>query len=294
MSRGPALILVAALGAWSVAQEAATPPRRSIADGLVRQLVEIGKLKLPTAEHGLEIGHGEGPLVVVVRRADGSLDVQELDRGPGDHGETPAKNQVDQPEEVEVTEQQGPAAAAEVKVASLRITRKGEELAVGPVGDPRAWSGKAVAREPLLAQLRAEFERTKGSKSAGSLLLEVNGDAFLQELLSCWDLARQVGFTALMLSPSDVDPSGSKEARAVLRDLPVKYKWKFDRVPGIPQKVTDGELLFAVDGPMRVREIAPWFVECARTGIWRLGFVCQKDAKTRVKLATNLPFDRGR
>ncbi len=32
---------------------------------------------------------------------------------------------------------------------------------------------------------------------------------------------------------------------------------------------------------------------CARAGIWQIGFAGQRDRRTRFKLETNLPFDRG-
>lgn len=297
----PARVLLALLGSGLCAlaqapgaEQDPAPRRRSLADGLVRQVVEVGKIALPTAPGGLELGAGEGPLVMVVRRADGTLDVQELDRGAGDHGESREKAVVTPPEEDEVREEAGPEPKKPVKVATVRITRRDEDLAIGPAAEPLAWTGKQIAEAPVLAMLREQFQRTRETKEAGNLLMEVGADAFVQDLLTTWSLARQVGFRTLLLSPVGCDNSQQAESRAVLRELPKRLGWKAERVgPKGMLRIYDGELLIALDGPVRMRDVSPWFVECAQAGIWRIGFVCQKDAKTRVKVPTDLPFDRG-
>lgn len=63
-------------------------------------------------------------------------------------------------------------------------------------------------------------------------------------------------------------------------------------MPGPPrQPVADGELLVLLDGAATFGEIAPLRRECALAGLWQIRFLGMRDARTRVKLPSHLPFD---
>lgn len=265
---------------------------RSLADGLVRQRIEIDGLRPPHLDVGLEIGAGEGPLVLMVRRPDGKLEFTELDRGPGDHGKAPAPDRIDQPVE-QAAAAPAPPPAHTLAVATVRIERSDDRVSVRAGVDAEPLVGESVAKErlqPLLGELLAS---RRASDVAGQLLLEVAPDATMQDVLTVCEVARAAGFTVLMFSGSRAGPIDD-DVRGLLAALPAKFGWRTERTgPGGAQPMCDGELLVLFDGPARWADFVPLYVECAKIGIWRISFVGQRDAQTRGKLPANLPFDRG-
>lgn len=283
-------VLVAVLAA----QEPAPPasPRRSLADGLVRQRIEIDRLRPPRIDAGLEIGAGEGPLVLLVRRADGTLEVTEIERGLGEHGVAPDPDRLDVPVEQEAAAPALPP-GHNMAPATVQIERSDGRVSVRAGKDVEPLVGEAVAKDrlrPLLAELLAS---RRDSNVAGQLLLEIAPDAAMQDVLAVCEVARAAGFTTLMFSGSRAGPIREAD-RELLAALPAKFGWRTARMgPGGAQPICDGELLVLLDGPARWADFVPLYIQCAKVGIWRISFVGQQDAKTRCKLPANLPFDRG-
>ena len=79
-----------------------------------------------------------------------------------------------------------------------------------------------------------------------------------------------------------------------LVSLPATFDWPVERVAGAAQQpICEGELLVLLDGECRWSRFRSLLQECAKIGIWQIALVGQKDARTRLKLPTHLPFDRG-
>ncbi len=308
----PGLLLALVLAqepAFAQEPGAAAAPRRSLADGLVRQRIETDGLRPPRCEGGLEMAAGTGPLVLLVRRADGSFEVQAIDRGLGDHGEAPEKGRIDEPLEEELEEEVAeakpekrakdgqPAAAspATALLATVRLARTDTAVTIGTKAQPDRLRGKDLDRAALRTLLAESFLAAKGGKFEGQILIDASASASLQDVLTTVELARAAGFTTVMF---DGVAAGGKrlpaEQEDLVRGIPQQFGWKVEHLgPAKRQPVCDGELLLLVDGPATWGEIAPLYMLFARAGIWRISFVAQQDAKTRWKLPANLPFDRG-
>ena len=277
-----------------LAQEAPAPPKRTLADGLVRQRIEIDRLSPPVVQAGLELGAGQGPMVLVVRRADGTLDVHEIQRG-GEHGPLPDKQAADVPVEQEETPAgAAPApATAPAAVPTVELTRDADSvLTIGSAAEPRKLVGPVVDRDRLRGWLQPKFGNTVGTPVAAALHLRVAPDVRLQDVLTTWEVARGVGFTSLLLQ--DLAPAAIPPADAALfAGLAARFDWPVELLHGV-QPVCDAELLFLIDGATPFGEVGGLLRACAKAGLWQLAFVGQQDATTRWKLPTHLPFDRGR
>lgn len=274
-----------------VAQETPAPPKRTLADGLVRQRIEIDRLSPPVVQAGLELGAGQGPMVLVVRRADGTLDVHEIQRG-GEHGPAAEKPLVDVPVEQQVPAD-GVVPDVPILVATVLLARGADgALVIGSPTEARAVVAPTFDRAKVAAWLQRELARREGTRVQDRLHLRVAPDVRLQDVLTTWDVARSVGFTSLLLEdrpPAVVPPDDA----ALVAGLAARFDWPVEMLHGV-QPVCDAELLFMIDGATPFGEVGGLLRACAKAGIWQLAFVGQQDAKTRWKLPTHLPFDRGR
>ena len=296
------VVLPFALGMLA-AQEAPTPtssqapapaPKRSLADGLVRQRVETDALRLPRCDGGLEMAAGAGPLLLLVRRADGRLEFEKLERGLGEHGAAPAKVELDVP----VEQEEGAAAPAKragaPQTATLDIRWADDRVELRSPSSPRRVQAAAIERDAVRPLLEELFAATKRETAAGNLLIEARPEVPVQDVLTILEVARDIGFSGVLFGGSGARRTLSVEQQEQLMAIPEEFGWKVERVAWHPRGICDGEVLLLVDGPARWGDIAPIYMVFARAGIWRISFACQQDAKTRWKLPANLPFDRGR
>lgn len=299
--------------------DASTPQqRRSLADGLVRELVESQRMRPPRCDAGLELAAGDGPLALLVRRADGSLEVRALQRGLGDHGEAPAIAQATVPDEVEEGAAAAPAgkdkgkdkgadgrapkkvelARLELRLAKPGAGKEGEpvrrDLVIGTGLVAERLRGEQLDRAALAGLLAELCAATKDSAAAGQLLVDAHPEVAYQDVLTTAELARAAGFTSVFFGGI---ASGlrqlSAEDRQVVLDMPADLGWKVQRKLNGVVPIHDGEVLVLVDGPAQWGDIAPIYVLCAKAGVWRISLVGQKDMATRFKVPTNLPIDRG-
>jgi hypothetical protein len=283
---------VFSLLAGSPAQEP-TPkatPTRSLAAGLVRQQIEIDKIGVPLARSGDEMGAGKGPMVLMVRRADGSLQLHELQRGDGDHG--PAAEPTVPPLEQELVEKHEELPEAK-DYTRIVLGRRGNDQTIGTAAKLEAVVGKQLDHAVVTNLLQAQ-RAGKNERMLANLMLEAAPEVTMQEILTVWEVARGLGWKAVMFH---IDPGKSRPLAAaeseVIGGLASKHAWQVERI-GPNQPVCSGELLVMLAGDTRWGDVRPLLVEFARNGIWELGFVAKKDDKTWVKLPTHLPFDRGR
>lgn len=274
----PFLILAA------TAQEA-PKPTRSLAAGLLRQQVEIGKLELPRAKDGLEIGKGDGPMVMLVRHRDGTLTAHDLQRGGGEHGPAAKPSQAVQEER--------PVDGPEVpSPPQLQLTFADGVLTVMDGSKPLQ-QGKALdagaLREPLAAKLAA----AKGAPYAGVLELDCRAAVPMQHVLAVWEIARAAGFEHVQFHGNGPKPLAAAD-QEMIAGLAQKAEWPVRHAgPHGALSITDGELLLVLDGPALWGDIEPLIYAFAKAGIWQFGFACRKDATTFVKLPTSLPVDKG-
>jgi hypothetical protein len=119
--------------------------------------------------------------------------------------------------------------------------------------------------------------------------VEVAIDATMQDFLTCWEVARVAGFSAVMFSPQGKLRASTQEERDLIAGIPTKFGWTVANRRG--QRVCNGELLILLDGPTRFGDVAPLIMRCAHEGIWQIAFVGQRNAKLRFKLPTHLPTD---
>lgn len=295
--------LIAVLGASSIAAQVTTPKtKRSLAEGLVRQCIERDRLTPPHMESGLEMGAGKGDMVLMVRRPDGSLRVEALPRGRGDHGPAAEISDAELGLDAEIEEEQvaGLPKAVKPKAGQLNAVRKAtptklrikrfkERVSVTTSAGPNAIEGPKVDRAELEQQLRACFATVKGTTVAAVVIAEVDADASMQDFLTCWEVARSVGFSVVMLTPTGKVRTSTQDERDLIASIPKKFEWTARNHPG--PVIRDGELLILLDGPTRFGDIAPLMIHCANKGIWQIAFVGQKNAKQRFKLPTHLPTD---
>lgn len=307
----PMKVLAAALVAATAgqAQEPARPapaapgpakPTRTLADGLVRERIESQRLEVPKLVGGEELGRGQGPLVMLVRKRDGSLELVELARGEADTGPSPEPQPLDLPPEQEVgvagqpkAQPPAPRPARPIKVRlRRRTTDDGEQLGVQLEMFPEQTAAKLDA-----AQLGERFEQLARQRAdtdvAGQLLIEAHPDTMVQDVVDLWQIAAQHGFERPLFGGMGNRPLPD-ETQQLLQSLPKRFDWPSEnRGPGGSIKVQGGELLFLLDGPTRWGDFLPLYAHCAQVGIWRLGIVCQQDRAQRSKWSVPLPFDRG-
>ncbi len=266
-------------------QQPATPPTRSLAAGLVRQQVEIERAKPPVVEQGREVGAGQGPMVLLLRRADGTLHLHELQRGDGDHGPAAEPRRLDvEPE----TPAHAPVAEEPGAPVRILLRRVDGGVAVGIGDDPAAIAGKQVDRAAvakLLAQQRALAPKVQ------DVLIDAAPAVTMQQLLTVRELVQAAGFRGVLFDGAAAREPASAADRELLAGLPASFGWHVERTG--PQPVCSGELLLLVDGDVPWGEIAPLYLQCARVGIWEIAFACKRDDKTFLKLPVHLPFDRG-
>lgn len=275
------------LASLSAQEKPASPskPVRSLAAGLVRQQVEIRKVELPVVQSGLELGAGQGPMVLLVRRADGSLETVELQRGDGDHG--PAAAPTTPPEEIP---EKGPEPPQPLRVVLKRAAGQ-FSIAIGSKGAPV--TAPAMDRDACRKLLAEHFGKAR-EKSPPAVTIDASPEVTMQEWLTVWELARELGCASVLFDGGGAVKSQLDEAaRKVLDDLPKTFEWKVEKLGGV-QPICSGELLLLLEGKTTWGEVRPLILELARVGIWEIGFACRQDAKTIAKLPTHLPCDHGR
>lgn len=278
-----------------IAQDQAKPkkPRRSLADGLVRHCIERDALEPPTLSAGLEMGAGKGAMVLLVRRPDGTLRIEELQRGLGDHGPAPEIKGVAPAEEIELDNNGKPkkpkaGAVVEAPPATIRIARSADTVTITTSADKVPMVGKSVNRKWLATQLAKCFAKTKKTSTEAQLLIEVSVNATMQETLACWEVARAAGFKTPMLSPKGRTRPPTADERQLISSIADKYEWPKKVMLGQP--LYDGELLILLDGPTKVRDVMPLIMLCANAGIWQINFAGQKNPKKRFKLPMHIPY----
>ena len=303
-------IAIAVMTVSMPAQEP-TKSKRSMADGLVRQLIEREKLQPPRLESGLEMGQGKGPMVLMIWRTDGSMSLHKLQRGYDDFGPAAEKQVVPLEEEVieeEVVEEVeagqkkaganadgGPGAAASQPNLSVKLSRKGDTLLIEVPGIGSI-EGAEVDRARLQLALQQQFARIADPKLRRSpFLIEPQSEVLMRDVLTTWEVARTAGFHVFFGGGNIQGEALNPEMREELASLPVTFDWPVKKVNvwGTPQPICEGELLILLDGECRWSRFLPLLMKCAKIGIWQIGIVGQKDASTRFKLPTHLPFDKG-
>lgn len=283
------------------AQEPVPRPSRSIAAGLVRQQIEIEKLRPPTAQQGMEIGAGEGPLVLLVWRTGGALALSELQRGAGDGTPSPTPRKLDLKEEFKEVK---PQPGGEVKEgtadepATVRLALAGAEVVATASGAEMTATecsrGKQLDAATLKPRLQALLTAVKAKPHAGMLYVDAAPEVPMQQVLTLWETARGVGFTDIAFANGQSHRTLPAPGPEQIAGLAKQFEWPTKQVAGGAMTQCEGELLILLDGPATYDEMVPLLIHLSRAGIWRFGFVAKQDAKTYVKLPTNLPFDRGR
>ena len=300
-------LALSVLLATPLAAQTTTRPlkvRRSLAEGLVRQEIETRGLRPPRAESGVEVGHGQGPIALLIRTKDGALHVRPLERGFGDHGPASrpvvggalVEEEIEEP--VPVPKGTPPKAkppkakpAKEDRVRApvphLVFARTAQGLAIGPKGKPPVKVYASIDRADLGNYLASLAPKEPGRGDLCPILLSAGGDVAAQTVLTVWELARDHGFrTVAFGNPARVRPL-TEEQSATIAGLPKQLGWKKKGL------LRQGELLILLDGKPTWAEVAPLLTGCANARIWQLAFVVQKDAKTRFKLPAFLPVDGG-
>lgn len=311
----------------------------SLADGLVRQVIEREKIHPPRAASGVEMARGQGPIALLLRKRDGSLAVLRLERGFGDHGakarppaadigeEEEILEEVEEEEEKKVNPRKKPKKRAEGKrgrpVAkpkplattpprlTLHRDAEGVRIRIAPDlpqvkgleknGELRAAlrllekPTPQLNRQAVAAVLRRMRDGTVTTlpRNAGKtwspreqLILTPSASVLAQDFVTLWEVARATGFKTLMLGTTARPKQLRETDRDLFRSFPKKLQWKKNRL------AFDGELLFLLDHELTWRDIEPLIIRAAEVGIWQLGFVVQKDKRTRFKLPLHLPMDR--
>lgn len=256
------------------AQDPHAKPTRSTASVLVRQHLDVAKTKVPVATSGDEMGTGKGPMVMLVRRADGALQVQEIERGADDKARAA----------------EFPAETGEAP--TIRVGRKGEQVTLGNDAKPEAVAGKELDRaacRTFLATLRPDKDEKNPSPA---LTFDVQADVTLQQLLTVWEIARELGWQNIEFKMPTFDvPKLADADRKLLAGFPKEYGWTIRTVQ--EQPLVFGEVLLLLEGDAKWRDVAPVVMELAMAGVWEFAFVCKKDATTFVKLPAHLPVNVG-
>ena len=279
-----------------VAQEQKRPKlARSLADGLVRQRIEIDRIRPPQLASGIELGGGKGPLVLLIRRAGGVIDYEAIERGRGNHGPAPEPVIVDEPAPKKAVDKapqkpaQKPAA-----LASLHLVRKDGVLFVEADSSKQITKGKVLDKLALTGELKQMLDLRRGTKVASQLLLDIHEDTMMQDVVSVAELALQTGFSNLLFAGKSKQTLKGKDAERLM-NVPSEYGFRLEHHghPGHQIRIADGEVLILLDGPTRWADFAPIYRQCIKAGIWRIGIVGQRDISTRFKLPMNIPFDSG-
>jgi len=290
------LCAISILAFATTAQDSKQPRRvRSLADGLVRQRIEIDRLRPPQISSGTELGSGKGPLVLLIRRASGRFEYEAIERGRGDHGPSPDPDVIVAPEPKKAAKVQ-PQEAPKNSIgnAVLRVARKDGVLTIATGSGKEVTKGKAIDRSGLKAALKQLFDLRRGTKVATQMVLEIREQATIQDVVTVSELARMTGFSTLLFSGRSKETLKSDDAKRIM-SLPSDYGFHVEyRMPQTSQfPVADGELLVLLDGPTLWDDFDPIYRQCIKAGIWRIGLVCQRDMRKRFKLSINLPFDGG-
>jgi len=280
----------------SITAQEQKPPRlvRSLADGLVRQRIEIDRLRPPKISEGVELGSGQGPLVLLIRRAKGGIDFEVIERGHGNHGPSPVPKLIEEPTP-KAGGKKKPQEEAEEPDAELilRVARKDGILSITKGAAEQITEGKAIDQPALKAALTRLFEARRGNKRAKQMVLDIHEEAMIQDVVTIVGVARKVGFSSLMFSGARRGSLTGDDKKRIM-DLPSKYGFRVEhRGAQGGQPVADGEVLVLLDGPTRWADFSPIYAQFAKAGIWRIGLLCQRDMRTRFKMPINLPFDAG-
>jgi biopolymer transport protein ExbD len=277
------------------AQSPTAKTRKSLAEGLVRHCIERDGIKPPHLESGLEIGTGKGDLVLLVRRQDGTLRLEATPRGLGDHG--PAAGIPEVPEVIEeafVAANGKPPIAKPVRKAApakLSIKRYEGKLTIATLSDENPLAVESLDRTRLQASLKKLFATTSATSAQAQLHMQVDVDASMQVVMTCWEVARLAGFTTVMFSVLGRLRPSTDDELGLIQGLPGQFGWVAKKQQQGPA-IYDGELLILLDGPTRFGDVVPLFAECARKGIWQIAFAGQKDKHHRFKLPMHVPVDR--
>lgn len=301
----PALMFAMALSGTPIQAQEQDPegaPRRSLADGILRQLVEVEGLRLPRFVSGLEPGTGEGPLVLMRLGQEGEPMLQELPRGYGDHGDGSAPVPVTAP--VEVEEVGGAARRVEapglVRLRVLRVEGEGASAVwhLRADGEDRGsfgWRATAEGAADLsafLGALRAQAlgeESGSGSDAAAPTLeLRLPEEQPARRALRLWDAARAAGFGRVLLPGRLGGPGPDTDMPQRVAGLAEEFGWETKRIGAQP--ICRGELLVMLQGEVSWGRVLDLYSCCARAGIWDIGFV-GADGALRSKLPLPVPFD---
>ena len=230
----------------SIAAQEQKPPRlvRSLADGLVRQRIEIDRLRPPQITEGVELGSGQGPLVLLIRRAKGDIDFEVIERGRGDRGPSPVPGFVQAPKP-KAAGKRKPQEEVEEDGAELilRVVRKDGVFSITMGAAEQIAEGKAIDQPALKAALTRLFEARRGNKRANQMVLEIHEEAMSQDVVTSVGVARKVGFSSLMFSGAGRGSLTGDDKKRIM-DLPSKYGFRVEhRGAQGGQPVAHGEVL---------------------------------------------------
>lgn len=308
------LAAAALLASPLAAQQDDKPTRRSLADGLVRQRIEIDRLAPLKLTVGKELASGNVPMVLLVRRSSGKLEPYAIERGLGDHGTSPDPESLELEPEREI-EVRKPGAKPQPKPqpkpgqkpngnvqppknvpqASLDVVRKTPDGAapfVNVAGIRLEFDAGTLQTKRLRPLLQRLFDKRKGTAVADVMVLRAANDTPLQDVLAVWELAHDVGFRKPLFSGLQGIQPMDPEAKKVLTGLPKRFAWPSQRARVNNQKIYGGELLLLLEQQTTWGEFVSIYAQCAQTGIWRISLVGQR-GRERVKLPVDLPFDGG-
>lgn len=291
LRHGCALVAPLCFGVALIGQE--SRPQRSLADGLVRQVIETRRVQPPYGEAGEEVGTGKGKIALLHRHRDGRLELTPLRRGHGDHGPAakPSAAREDKMVEQEMEaifgkpkKKPGQLEPKPGRPTSLTLRRVEGEILLEANGES-LFRGVRIDRQALGKRLESCFAKTKGTTGEGRMSLTPAKDVPFQDMLTAWEVARSVGYRSFALG-GPVGPM-DRQAKELFAGLQKKLGWKRRS-----KFVMDGELLLLVEKGLRWRDVEPLFIHASLAGVWQLAVVTQKDAKTRFKLPMHLPVAR--
>lgn len=280
--------LALSLSHAAVAQDvAAKPKQHSIAEQMVREILERGRLQPPVVTSGVPIGEGDGKLAVLVRGADGELEVASLDRATRKEDDPP-------PFTIELAEevQKRRAAAAGPDGPKARITltiaRRGEELRIES-GERHSVIGGDRVDLTKLSQAMVQW-RGEGATRADQLVVAAGPEMAAGDVIAAIAAARAAGFADVLLRGANgalVDAQ-----REVIDAATTDLGWEpaRDAVPPMPA-LFGGELVLLVDGTVTWGEVVQIYTRCTKNGIWRLAFIAVDADGHRVKIPAHVPID---
>ena len=188
-----------------------------------------------------------------------------------------------------------PLDAAMSSHLSVELRRTGDLLVIVVPGRAEPIEGAEVDRATLRPALQQLLALRDESGLSRQLVIRARSKVLMRDLLTVWELAQSLGFEVCAQGKSAEDVYLHPAVEQQIAGLAEKFGWPVKQVavPGRAQPICDGELLVLIEGRTEWGQVLPLFWECARAGIWQLGFVGQQDARTRCKLPTHLPFDKG-